>query len=559
MLTSKKGNTFILGLILLIFGLDSNHSFGQANKETAAQMVEIGDEILNQTLAVMEARELYVTAANMDPDNVRANYMSGVTTLQSTDKGAATQYFLRVFELDPDYSFDILYLIGEAYHYDYQFNDAIAYYNRYKQKLASVASTDEEKFANDRQVERKLYECEQGKIMVEFPENVEIINVGPEINSANDDYAPVVNQDENLLIFTSRRQEGNMNPDVASDNYPFEDIFFSVKNGSNWSEAQNIGPQINTLYHDSNVGLSTDGTELFIYKDENGGDILEAKRDENGQWSNPESLGKRINTANSETTVSLSPDGQTMFFASDRKGGHGGLDIWITHKNKRGEWASPQNLGPEINTPYNEDGAFIGYDGKTLYFSSEGGEGMGGFDIYRVTYDSTSMKWGPPSNMGYPINSPDDDIYFVPAKDGKRAYYASVRDDGFGYTDIYVLKIPESLKYEDPDAIPEAPPEPRKVLAPVILHVTVLNEKDIKTDAKVTIRPIAGMDTIPTMFAGTGEYSFSTTKDEPIHYYLSVKKLGYESQSIIVQNPPSEIEPIIKKKTVKLIKKPDGI
>ncbi len=423
---------FLACLVILFFGLRVNNAIAQDNRETAAQMVEIGDEIFNQTLAIMEARELYITAVNMDGDNVRANYMAGVTTLQSIDKGAATEYFLRVLELDPEYSFDILYKIGRAYHFDYKFDAAINYYSRYQQKLDGTSKPLGREYATADEVERKLYECEQGRIMVEFPENVEITNVGPSINSPRADYGAIVNQDETMLIFTSRRREGNLNPDVSSDNYPFEDIFVSAKIDTSWSVAQNIGQPINTLYHDANVGLSKDGATLFIYKDANGGDIFEAKLDATGQWSEPKPMGEPINTRFAETTVSLTPDGQTLFFASNRDGGFGGLDIWLTTKNNKGEWEDPINLGEEINTPLGEDGPFIGYDGKTLYFSSQGGEGMGGFDIYRVVYDSLSNSWGAPENMGYPINTPDHDIYFVPTKDGKNAYYSSVRDDGYG-------------------------------------------------------------------------------------------------------------------------------
>ena len=265
---------FLSSLVVLFVGLSINNSFAQNNIETAAQMVEIGDGFLDQTLAIMEARELYISAVNLDAENVRANYMAGVTTLQSIDKGAATEYLLRVLELDPEYSFDILYKIGMAYHFDYNFDAAINYYSQYKQKLNGTSNSPGREYATADEVERKLYECEQGRIMVEFPENVEITNVGASINSPGADYAPVVNQDETLLIFTSRRQNANLNPDVSDDNYPFEDIFVSTKKDTSWLQAQNIGQPINTLYHDSNVGLSKDGATLFIYKDDNAGDIF---------------------------------------------------------------------------------------------------------------------------------------------------------------------------------------------------------------------------------------------------------------------------------------------
>lgn len=529
-------------------------SFAQGDKETAQQMVEIADEIMRQSLAVVEARELYVTAANLDPDNIRANYMAGATTLVSVNKSFATNYLMKVLEMDPEYRFDLLYKIGLGNHYGYNFDEAILYYNKYLTKLDQNPGYAGPDLTSRDKVTRKIYECEQAKILVEFPEEVEIENMGEIVNSAYDDYGPIVDADESILIFTTRRLQDNLNEVLADDNFPYEDIFISHNIDSAWAHPANIGEHINTLYHGSSVGLSKDGRQLFIYKDDNQGDIFVSDLEENGEWSEPQPLGNHINTAYSETSMSLSPDGNTMFFASNRPEGFGGFDIWITQKNKKGQWEKPVNLGSEINTKYDEDAPFIGFDGTTMYFSSDGGEGMGGFDIYRITYDSASTQWSPPSNMGYPINTPDDDIYFVPTKDGQRAYYSSVRDDGFGFTDLYVLKIPESLKHEDPDAIPVAPPEIKKILSPVILHVTVVDEKNVNTVANVTIRPIASLEAVPALFGGTGVYSFSTVKDSPVNYYLSVQKPGYKSQSIIVQYPPSGDGPIIMKRTVRLVK-----
>lgn len=553
----KGGRLFFASLVTLLSLLLSTGAQAQDDKETAIQMVEIADEILRQSSALSDARELYVTAANMDPDNLRANYMAGSTTLASVNKSFATTYLFNVLDIDPNYRFDLLYKIGLSYHYGYKFDDAISFYNRYLDKLAgnpTYAGTD---LINEDQVIRKIYECEQGKILVEFPEEVEIENLGETVNSPYDDYAPIVDANEDIMIFTSRRLDGNLNEVLAEDNFPYEDIFISRSVDSVWTTPENIGDHINTPYHDSNVGLSKDGQQLFVYKDTNHGDIYESDLEDDGAWSEPRPLGNHINTAYAETSMSLSPDGNTMFFSSDRPEGEGGFDIWVTYKNQKGNWGDAINLGSEINTPLDEDAPFIGFDGKTMYFSSDGGEGMGGFDIYRVTYDSSSMNWSPPSNMGYPINTPDDDIYFIPTKDGSRAYYASVRDEGFGYTDIYMLKIPEELKHEDPNAIPEAPPEIKKILAPVILHVTIVDENQQKMDATVMIRPITSLDDVPALYGGTGVYSFATVKDMPVNYYLGVRREGYQSQSIIVQYPASLEESIIMRRTVKLIKAED--
>ena len=258
-------------------------------------------------------------------------------------------------------------------------------------------------------------------------------------------------------------------------------------------------------------------------------------------------MGEPINTSFAETTVSLTPDGQTLFFASNREGGFGGLDIWLTTKNKKGEWEDPVNLGEEINTPLGEDGPFIGYDGKTLYFSSQGGEGMGGFDIYRVVYDSLSNSWGAPENMGYPINTPDHDIYFVPTKDGKNAYYSSVRDDGFGNSDIYMLKIPEVLHHKEQAIDPN-----------VNLLVKVINEEGNLIEATLLLTPLEGTRRLTAFRKAKGEYSFISGANEIRRYQLIVASKGFESQQVIVLVPGIEQKSFTFDKTVTLLERGDS-
>jgi len=288
---------------------------------------------------------------------------------------------MKVFEKDSEYTFDLLFKVAQSLHYGYKFDEATQYYDRYLDKLAANPDYLGNDMVDELIVRRKIFECEQGKILMEFPEDVEIVNLGPDINSKYYDYAPVVDADENIMIFTSRRKEQNLNEDVSDDNLPFEDIFVSKKVNGVWDYPDNIGNVVNTMYHDSNVGLSKDGKDLYIYKDENNGDIYLSTTDENGEWSYPEPLDRHINTEFSETSVTLSPDGNTMFFASDRPGGEGGIDIWVSKRDAKGGWQKATNIGAPINTPFDEDGPFIGFDGKTLYFSSRGGNGMGGYDI----------------------------------------------------------------------------------------------------------------------------------------------------------------------------------
>ena len=322
------------------------------------------------------------------------------------------------------------------------FDNALVYYKRYEQKTLGDKNYRGDDKVPLSEVQRRIFECENGREFMANPANYSIVNVGTSINSEWRDYAPVLNGDETIMIFTSRRKEGNLNENVDVDNIPFEDIFISKKVDGKWTRAENIGNIVNTTSHDSNLALSADGHQLYIYSPENEGDIYVSEQ-KDGTWSVPQPLSDAINSSYMENSISISPDKQRLFFASNRPGGYGGIDIYVSEKDKKGNWGKSKNLGPMINTEYDEEGPFIDYDGKTLYFSSMGRKGMGGHDVFKAEYDSVDGKWNEPVNLGYPINTPDNDVYFVSTKDGKRGYYASVRTDGMGYQDIYMVSIPD--------------------------------------------------------------------------------------------------------------------
>ncbi len=439
---------------------------------------------------------------------------------------------------------------------------ALAYYNRYKNKLTEKDGYRGRDRTELPDVNRRIYECQNAIEYVANPAAFSIVTVGGAINSEFDDFAPVVNEDETLMIFTSRRRDGNLNENVFSDNKPYEDIFFSEKKNGVWSPAQNIGEIINTEFHDSNLALSADGKQLFLYKDDNNGDIYESYRKDDGTWSYPQSMSENINSEGfKESSISISPDGTILFFSSDRPGGQGGIDIYYSIKDENGEWTRSRNLGPIINTEFDDDGPFIDYDGKTLYFSSQGRKGMGGYDIFRSEYDSAESKWAEPVNVGFPINTPDDDVYFVSTKDGKRGYYASVREDGQGFTDIYQVTIlkedevgetlaskgleEENTEVEQPGtATPEkVEVDPKNDLKPVTLTVKVVNGQGETIDAKTSLVGKTDGRMAGKTNQGLGIYSFTITSPERVAYNLSVEKPGYVFQNMDVMIPAASDSP----------------
>ncbi|QSE97674.1 OmpA family protein [Fulvivirga lutea] len=556
--------------LFLGFGLSSIAQDEDA-KETAQTYIELAETMMDAAQPLVDVRDIYVQAAEADPTNIIANWRAGDFYLKTVGKKNAVKYFLRVLELDAEYRFDIEYWIGQSYHYGMEFDKALAFYSRYRQKLIDRDGYRGRDRIELSVVDRKIYECQNAIEFVANPAHYSIVNVGSAINSEYEEYGPVLNEDETILIFTSRRREGNLNENVFSDNKPYEDIFISTKKNGQWSKAENIGNVVNTPFHDSNLALSADGTQLFLYKDENNGDIYESDRKEDGTWTFPEPLSESVNSEGfKEASISISPDGQILFFASDRPGGQGGIDIYYSIKDRNGEWARSKNLGPKINTEYDDDAPFIDYDGKTLYFSSLGRKGMGGYDIFKSTYDSAAAEWGDPENLGFPINTPDDDIFFVSTKDGKRGYYASVREDGMGFTDIYMVTILQEDEVADnimSKTAEEVETEPKEEttkdlvavkpkteeLQPVILTVKVLDESKNPLEAKVSLTSSDNLVAGKTN-KGPGVFEFKVSSKESKTYNLSVENSGYVFQNLDITLPAATTVPQIIDRTVTMRK-----
>ena len=236
----------------------------------------------------------------------------------------------------------------------------------------------------------------------------------------------------------------------------------------------------------------------------------------------PQSLPGDVNTSSRESSITITHDGKRIYFSSNRIGGIGTGDIYYADKDKNGRWSKAINLGPGINTEADEESPFIDSDGKTLYFSSQGGKGMGGYDIFRARLLNVEKnEWSKPENLGYPINTPDNDAFYVVSKDGKRGYYSSVRDDGFGYSDIYMITVPEP-KVEPVVAKKEEPVQPRKY---------TLYVKDAKDgnplDVKVNLQGATDKVVVGQVRKQTGQYEFSITEKEPKIYQLSIEASGY--------------------------------
>lgn len=293
--------------------------------------------------------------------------------------------------------------------------------------------------------EKGLEMCQVARELMADPVDVQITNIGTPINSEYAEYSPIVAFDENALYYTSRRlrTDGSNSSDIEIETgLYYEDMYVSFKNlQGGWMNPELLNINIPNA-HSSVVSMSHDGQRLYTYKSYRGnGNIYESKFEIGTGWSTPQPLGSDINSKDNEFFATLSADGQRLYFVSDRPGGLGGKDIWYCNKLPTGEWGKSINIGAPINTAFDEDAPFIHPNGKTMYFSSNGHRSMGGYDIFSTRWNG--REWSSPVNLGYPINTTDDDHSYITIPSGRRAYYSSKGSGSLGSTDIYVVEYPE--------------------------------------------------------------------------------------------------------------------
>lgn len=310
-----------------------------------------------------------------------------------------------------------LYL-GIAYQRNNRLKDALKMYQKYKENISA-------NHYNYPLVNQYIESCKNAEVVMGNPRRMQTQNLGNKINDNNTNFNAVFSGDGNTMFFTSYTRN-------------YIDIFMSKKNGNNWSSPKNMTNKVSKKYYLKTSSLSFEGDELYLVSDDSDGNDIFVSLLEGSQWANAKKLHKTISHRKSnETHASLSPDGNTIYFTSDRDGGFGGLDIYKSTRNGKGKWSNPENLGPQINTPFNEETPFVSRDGKYLFFSSEGHNTIGGYDVFYIDL-TNPVK---PVNMGYPVNTTADDLFFVPGETKNSGYMARVEDDTQGKKDIYQIKI----------------------------------------------------------------------------------------------------------------------
>lgn len=398
------------------------------------------------------------------------------------------------------------YELALARHRQQRFEEAADLLNKYKQ-LHYRAEKDEE-------VDRRIAMAVTAKQLVSAPVDLTIRNMGPTINSTSHDYCPLVTADGNTMYFTSRR-EGTRGGLKDPTGQWMEDIYTAKRIDEVWTNAVNAGHPLNTSTHDATVGLNPDGSSMIVYHtsmDLATGDLYETRMHAR-QWQVPQPMTLMINTKGHEPSASIAPGGDEIYFTSDREGGFGGRDLYRIRRLPNGEWSLPLNLGPNVNTPFDEDAPFVHSDGITLFFSSRGHNTMGGYDIFKTTLMDPDMNgWSIPENMGYPLNTVNDDIYFCLSEDGYTGYFSSERPGGMGMQDIYQVIFPgNQLDY-------------------MIARGVVANASEEPVRARILLTDATGEEVIGVYNTNMNNGRYLMVLEPGKHYAMTVEATGYESR-----------------------------
>lgn len=318
--------------------------------------------------------------------------------------------------------YEALFFLGDAYRINYMFEKAKDAYNRYRQTL--LASD----LPNIMFIEQQIAACNNAPAIMATPVKFVAEEVDDIINDANDNFFPVVSPDGKSIAYMTSMKF-------------YDAIMFSRVVRNEWTPPVNITPELQSDGDHYVSCLANGNTVMILSKDDNINSDIWSSRFDGTRWEPARKLKKEINTKYWEAHGFITEDGSTLIFASDRPGGFGGLDLYVSKLGSDGEWGMPVNMGPEVNTPFNEDRPFLTNGGKMLFFASQGHYNMGGYDIFRSEMQYNGL-WSTPQNLGYPLNNPDDNIFFCPAENGKAGYMSMTgREGGAGRSDIYLIRL----------------------------------------------------------------------------------------------------------------------
>jgi outer membrane protein OmpA-like peptidoglycan-associated protein len=380
----------------------------------------------------------FKNAISIDKKFYEAYMMLGELMAKQKKYSEASLNYRTAIKIDSLFFKPVFFNLANAEMMSGDYYNALIHFNVYK---AQTGVSEKNKII----AVKNAKNCEFALIAIRNPVPFNPESIGSEINTTDDEYWPSITADGQTLMFT---RQTNSVPGAFGISAQQEDFYISYFSDNSWQKAFNAGTPLNTLQNEGAQTISSDGNYMFFTACDRplglGSCDLYFSYFNNGKWSEPSNLKWPVNSTFWESQPSISADGKTLFFTSSRPGGKGGKDIWYSRQDDKNMWTYPVNMGNTINTEGDEMSPFIHFDGKTLYFASDGRTGMGGFDIYmtRMNDDST---WSEPKNLGYPINTYNDEMGLVIESSGQNAYFSSVRDNING-KDIFTFKLYESAR-----------------------------------------------------------------------------------------------------------------
>ncbi len=526
-------------LLTIILLLISGSLFGQTNidfnkkdfsnnlsgLEDALNNISIGDSYyLIGKGAYIKALPYYIKANSINSKNSELNFKIAMCYLFSDNENEAIKYFRISKNLEDNKKTTTNYYIALSYQRNYQFQKAIDTYNVFKIEIPFF-----KKRKWNKKVDKRIQECKTAILLTQKPINSKVKNLGNLVNSKNSEHTPFIDK-EKILFFTSRKRNGNTAPNRIDsvDFQNYEDVFFTKINEKGL-KITNMGKAYNLPEHDALVSISNNGKYAIFYRSTNGGDLFLSTKNKDNKWSEAKVLPEQINSKYHESSAIISDDGNEIYFSSNKNNSN--YNIYYSLKNEKGIWSKANMISKTINSEYDEIGLFMHPDGRTLYFSSNGHNNMGGFDIFKSTKNDGKNSWTEPKNLGFPINSADDDMFFMVSQYGQNAYFSSNRKGGEGSLDIYEAIVNDDL-YKH-----------------TVLKVIIKNNEGKTVDAKVTI---LANDSININSDITKKGIYKTSIAAGKDYVLTVNAKNYifhyERFDILVSDTAKEIVRIIKLK-----------
>lgn len=428
MKTPTKQIVISLLIALLSMGSVSAYDRMAAQTQKASLITKAEDHFVN--CRYKAALPIYVKLLKMDQHEPGINFKAGMCCFNIPGKNEEAIYYLKMACKSKDTLADALFYLGTIYQIEERFDEAIQTFQQFLNFIKSNKNGRELRG----EVTLRMSMCHSAGSLLKKNISVDLKNF-KELNSQYDDCAANMNKVSNMLYFSSKRK-GNRGGFMDEDgSYP-DDIYTFIVDNAMVGKAKKGPAKLNTIYADRVLSFSPDGQSMLISRE---GDIYISELKKK-LWTVPVKMNSNINTKSIENTASFSDDGSVIYFSSNRKGGFGGMDLYKSEKNADGEWGNAINLGKTINSKYDEDYPFYHANSDILYFSSKREECIGGFDVFKSQREISG--WKSPENMGAPLNTTADEIFFSIDDEGSHGFYSSSRKGGAGNLDVYELFFP---------------------------------------------------------------------------------------------------------------------